>query len=540
MKKFNDFFNNLLEKEISLLTFAFSFLSLLMLRVFIEHFAARSPFVNTYEIAIEYVHDFYFFLITFLLLWMLLSFFLNVNPKKLTYFFLWGSLLVIFPPLIDMIRTGGAVFWSFYVLSSLSDLPKIFLTIFGNLPSGIVYFGTKILFIVAIIFVAMLIYFKTRNYFKTILGTLGAYAVLFFMGAFPTFFFFAYSFFSGTRKIAEIRPFNIVQFFGAADKIFGITPQVSKYVFVYNLNFIFFPFLLFLILAIFFIIDRQKLFAVVKNIRLPQIIYHSGLFLVGMGLGYLNYPENFNLNVLSFFAVLSAMATVWLSWIASVVFNDIYDFGIDNISNPDRPLPKKIFTVEEYAHLGMVCFFLALVGAVSLGFSFLALVAVYQLLAWLYSCSPFRLKKFPFVATFISSLASLMILFFGYILMSADQTIYSLSFRIVLLLMITYTLSLPIKDFKDIEGDKKFSIWTVPVIFSEKKARLIVAVNLFISYMLSVFFLNELRLFWPAMIFGGVSFLVVNNEKINPRKLPFWILGIVSLYALILVKVVFI
>ena len=97
MKKIEIFFNNLLENKISLLIFVFSFLGILLLRVFIEHFAALSPSVSTYEIVIEYVHDIYFFSITFLLLWLLLSFFLNVNPKKLAYFFIWGSLLIIFP-----------------------------------------------------------------------------------------------------------------------------------------------------------------------------------------------------------------------------------------------------------------------------------------------------------------------------------------------------------------------------------------------------------------------------------------------------------
>ncbi|HHE45858.1 MAG TPA: hypothetical protein ENL05_00700, partial [Candidatus Moranbacteria bacterium] len=148
-------------------------------------------------------------------------------------------------------------------------------------------------------------------------------------------------------------------------------------------------------------------------------------------------------------------------------------------------------------------------------------------------------KKFPVLATLVSSVASLIILFFGFILISPDQTIQTLSWRIPILLMITYTLSLPIKDFKDIAGDKKYAIWTIPVIFGEKKSRLIIASGLFISFMLSVFFLNEKRLFGWAVIFGILAFLTTINEKINPRKLPYWILALVFVYGLILVKIIF-
>ena len=101
------------------------------------------------------------------------------------------------------------------------------------------------------------------------------------------------------------------------------------------------------------------------------------------------------------------------------------------------------------------------------------------------------------------------------------------------------TLSLPIKDFKDIEGDRKYQIWTVPVIFGEETGRLITAVGIFISFMLSVFMLNEFRLFWWALLFGIIAFLIVINQKIKPRRLFWWVLGTVAAYGVILIRVLF-
>ncbi|PJA87187.1 MAG: hypothetical protein CO141_00735, partial [Candidatus Moranbacteria bacterium CG_4_9_14_3_um_filter_42_9] len=160
-------------------------------------------------------------------------------------------------------------------------------------------------------------------------------------------------------------------------------------------------------------------------------------------------------------------------------------------------------------------------------------------LAWAYSAEPYRLKKFPGVATFISSIASLLILFVGFFLFSGDKNLTGLSWRVILLISTALTLSLPIKDFKDIEGDKKYGVWTIPVLLGESGGRLVVSAGVFISFMLSVFLLNELRLFWWAILFGGASYLIITSRKIKPHLLFWWILAAVGAYGLILMKIVF-
>lgn len=114
------------------------------------------------------------------------------------------------------------------------------------------------------------------------------------------------------------------------------------------------------------------------------------------------------------------------------------------------------------------------------------------------------------------------------------------SWRLFALFSVVYALCAPIKDFKDLEGDKKNGIWTIPAIFGEDRARMIVAVSFFVSYMLSVFFLNEFRLFWWALLFGGASFFTIQNRNIKNQKLIWWNLRIAFVYGLILVKVVFV
>lgn len=540
MKKLQKIVEELLEKKISILTWIVVFLSMIVLRGFIEQFVAKSLPLAPQESLIELIHNLYFFILVLVFIWLYLSLILKINPARLAYIMSWATFLMLLPPFIDMVRSGGEIFWSFYLLSSPHDLWKQFITIFGNLPSGIVYFGTKITFLAAIFLCCGLIYLKTKNLVKMVTSALVVYIILFFMGSFPTLFVYAYDFFLGIKKVSDIKSFEIAQFLGSPQKILGLETLSFKYAFAYKLELFYFPLLIFLLSILFFLLSRKKFLAVIKNFRYPQLTYHAGLFFLGIGLGFLNFRQNLGINIFSLTVILDLLISVWLAWVASVAVNDIYDLEIDRISNSKRPLPKGILDSSEYMQFGAIFFLLSLLGGITIGFNFFLLLLVYQIIAWFYSAPPFRLKKFPIVATFVSSLASLTIIFLGYILMSSDQTIYTLNWRIIALLIICYTISIPVKDFKDIPGDKEYGIWTIPVVFGEKNARMLVAVCCFFSYILSVFFLNESRLFFWAIVFGAINYAIVISKKINPQRIFWWVLGTVSIYLLIMIKIVFV
>lgn len=513
------------------------FLIIITARIFEEQFLVYSV-LSTSEIIAEYVYNLLFFANSSILTWLIISFFLKKNPAKLTTIMLWSSFLILFPPIIDMIKTDGNIFWSFYLLNSLSGLWEQFITIFGNLPSGIVYYGSKIVAITSIILASLIVCIKTKNIIKASLTALVVYMALFFMGSFPSWITYGYYFFQG-KNITEVTAANVAQFFGSPRLMFGLDASTLKYAFPHQLDILLYLFLIILLQILFFSISREKLWAIFKNSRFPQIIYHSGLLFVGMGLGFWIYPQNLNLNFFSTLLIPVLWISVFLAWLTSVIVNDIYDFEVDAVSNSDRPLQKKVFTVDEYRELGIIFFILSILGGAVVDLKFAALLFIYQFIAWLYSAKPYRLKKFPIVATFMSAVASLIIVFIGFALFSGPDNLRLFPWRVGFLLLITLTLSLPIKDFKDIEGDKKDGTWTIPVLFGMEKGKIIIASGIFISFILSVFFLNESKLFWWALFFGAGTFLIVTHKKIQPQRLFWWILAPVFIYGLILVKVIF-
>lgn len=537
MEKINQALDYLEKNLPGPLAWSLGFAGIVAVRLFFDEFAAgTSSFTLT---TATDIHNLLFFLLDTLLLWVLLAWLLRENPFKLRKIMLWAALLFLLPPLLDMLKTGGQIFWSPYLFGSLGELGGQFTSFFGRLPSGMVYFGTRIVAALSLALVGGLVFVKTKNVGRALIGALGTYVILFLMASFPSWATFVYYFFQGAKKITAVNAVDVVQLFSAPKLIFALAPENLRQGLAYNLNLIYFLIVLAILGALFFWGSRPKFLAMVKNARFPQLMVHAGLFLAGLGVGAWSYPQNLNANIFSIAAALDLLAAIGLAWLASVIINDIEDFGIDAVSNPARPLQEKIFTPEEYRQLGIILVILSLLGGLIVAPKMLALLALYQFLAWIYSAEPLRLKKYPLVATLISASALLLVMFLGFTLVSGDNNLHGLSWRIILLLLLSFTLVLPLKDFKDIAGDQKHGIWTVPVLFGEEKGRLINAVGVFLPFMLSVFFLNEFRLFWWALLFGSGAFLIIVNKKINPRRIFWWVLAVVAAYAMILVKIIF-
>jgi len=522
--------------SISPLEWVLSFFSIIALREFIEGFLAAKA--GSFEdLAVDYFQNVYFALISLLLMWIFTSLFLKINPLKAVLLFTLGIWLMLLPPILDIIKTGGEVFWSFYMIGDLAYLKLQFFSFLNHFPSGIIYFGSKIVIIVSMLAISSFIYFKTKNIFKTIFGGFFTYCLLFFMGSFPSWVTFGYYSLEGSKKITDVGSFDVIQFMGIPTRFFGFSFDNMKYALAHNLNLIYFLLTILLITWLFFLTNKNYLIALLKNARLPQIIYHSGLFFIGLGLGYIVYPNNFNLGPFQFLAILVLLIGIYLAWMASVVINDLYDYKIDLISNTTRPLQQTIINNRLYLEFGVIMFLLSVISGLMLSAKFAGLFIIYQIIAFIYSAPPFRLKRFPIIATFFSALASIVIILIGFTLFSGDRNIQDLPWRIILLFLISFTLSLPIKDFKDIAGDSADSVWTIPVIFGEKTGRMIIAISVFTSFMLSIFLLSAFSLFWWALIFGSFSFLTILTRK--PRELFWYILVLTFFYGLILVKTLF-
>jgi 4-hydroxybenzoate polyprenyltransferase len=518
-----------------------TFTAIIVIRIFIENWINNFSHRDLQFLFNEFTHTFLFFLFSYILFLILLRFFAKTSLRVTSNILLWGFLIILTPPLIDNIISEGSGFWSFYIFDSLSGLLLRFFTFFGDNPTIGITYGVRIEVAISLFLFFSYILFKTQNFLRALAGAFIGYVAFFILGTFPswiTFFIVGW-----TKGFFEIHSTEIASIFLSPEAILSSPPGSLLNALNIKMSLIY-AFILSTLVPILSLIFFKKIaLSLFANVRIPQLLYHGNLVWLGGGLALIFSPQT--LTHFTFFNTLSFLLLViasYYAWLATIIPNDIFDLPIDAISNSKRPLVKKTISHQSYKTLGWNLFGTSLL-LVTLSYPYLLfLFVIYHSLAWIYNSPPFRIKRFPFIATFVSALASILMLFAGYIAIDSSRTLEYLPLEIIFFLLFVYTISLPIKDFKDRISDKKAHIWTIPVLLGEKKSRFFIGIGIFFSFISSVIVFNMYSLAPWALLFGSLSFWVVTfphisflGKKLYPRYLPHSIFLLTLLYGLLLV-----
>ena len=515
-----------------------SFLSIVFIRITFENWISgfSNKSVNYFFYHLADIG--FFFLISFIIFLFLLKFFLKSDFKKLFNVVLWGYLITIFPPIIDHIILKDGFYLSFYGFYGLQEMIRAFFTFFGDSPNFGVTYGVRIEIALTVIFLFIYGLAKTRKLLRSFLLALSSYVILFFFATLPSWITILIE--GPSKGFLNVKNIDIARMFVTPTRIFSRDVGDLTNALSVKMSLFFFLFLIILIFLGLFFNYRKKLLIFLKNSRPVQSLYHIGLFVIGAGLGIKFTVITWNVDIFNMASFLNVVAAIFFAWLASVVFNDISDKEIDLISNKNRPLILKEFSKKNYLTIGIILLFSSILYSSIVNLKITMLLVAYQALAWIYSTYPLRLKRIPLVATLTSAVASLLILFSGFILVAPNKDITEIPVQIIWLLAISLTLSLPIKDLKDIEGDRSDGVYTIPVIFGEYWGKIIIGSGIFISYILSILLLHEFDLLFWAIVLGGISFWIVTlsgeNKKITHRNVIWWVMGIVFIYLIMLIQ----
>jgi 4-hydroxybenzoate polyprenyltransferase len=529
-----------LEKgPITIKTFLISFVTIIGVRYIIESMLFGFKAYDFSFLMGSLVYGtFLFFLMTYVAILTFLVIFTKEKISKVATFLLWGHWIVVLPPIIDKIIFGEKDFWSFYLFDSARGLLERFFYFFGDNPSFGITYGTRIEIVLAMLGLGAYIGIKKRSYLKGFVGVLSVYSILYLFAVFPSLLTFLIEGIQG-ENILKLKSSDIAVTFLTPLEIFDFEKKPMKIVLHAKTSLFYTLFLFGNLVLLQFILNKEKFYALVKNIRYPQMFFNFGLFFIGLGMGCFYFKENISRDIFSFLVVVNLLISIFCAWFYSVFINDIEDEKIDEVTNRERPLIKKIFLKEEYKDIALVPMFFSLLTAIVVGAKFFLIMVVYLLITWIYSCQPLRLKRLVFISSIVSASASLLFLFMGFIVFSADQSLIEFPWKIAAFLFVVYSFLIPIKDLKDIEGDKKNGVTTIPTLLGEEKARFLFGIVIFISYLGSVVVLNEKRLWLAAVIFGSINYWILNNKKIKIKHLNWWVLATIFLYGTLLVAITF-
>ena len=186
--------------------------------------------------------------------------------------------------------------------------------------------------------------------------------------------------------------------------------------------------------------------------------------------------------------IFSGIVALVLLNAASNTLNQVYDRDIDLINKAYRPIPSGIVSAREGFWIAILLYGFSLWRASLINRWFLIVVSVLALFTFLYSIPPVRLKKRLWIANLSIAIPRGILGFVAAWSITADIS-NPIPWLIGSIMGIFLVGSTTAKDFTDMEGDRKYGMRTLPVVYGKKWA-----IYLSIPFLLLPFFL--LGFYW--------------------------------------------
>ncbi len=292
------------------------------------------------------------------------------------------------------------------------------------------------------------------------------------------------------------------------------------------------------------ILRQQKIILFIRHIRWAQLSFHIATMLLGSLIAFsVHDTRPFSMEHFIMASVFLGILVV-LAWISSAMINDYHDHGIDKISNTKRPLPSGTISPETYKFFSLFLHIIIPLFALFINPIVALFLTAYLAISLAYNTPPLRLKRFPLISTFTIGLALQMIIFAGYALVAPNHILqtYPFSWTEILIALGIFTLIAPIKDFKDIDGDRAHGVMTVPVLFGPRGGRIIVTAGIVLLLMRIAFLTAETPIVAWIKGYGIITALLAiyiihtsqYNKRIKEHALVSWLIFLVAVATLIL------
>ena len=252
-----------------------------------------------------------------------------------------------------------------------------------------------------------------------------------------------------------------------------------------------------------------SMFVVVRGFNLALIViaqYITAIFIMA---------PNQSLSEILFDRLLFALIIATVGAIASgYIINNFYDTEKDVINRPHQSVLEQYVSQNTKLILYFIINFIVVIIASYVSFRSVLFFSVYIFSIWFYS---HKIKKMPIVGNLISAILTITP-FFAIFLYYKNYSglIFVFGFYLFLILAMREL----VKDLENLKGDLTLGYKTVPVVYGEKTAKLmiviLVTINIFVtSYLVSIYDLGKMDYFFYASIslLSIVVFMVYNAQR---------------------------
>lgn len=510
MKVFQNINDKLESSKTSFWLYFATAITIVLLRVSLESLIKRSIGENIIGFRDHFVYLPIFYMDILLLISIVASKIAKIDLIRVFKVFIPFFTVVLISPLINIMlseKAGTSIAYLYVDRIPYSNFFDFFISFIAFMPLRMYSIGVDIFLVLIGILSFIYMYRKTERILKSVLYVFIIFGIIYFFSLFNVLKYFVNSLF--TRY-----------------DLFSNTTLNNGVVFIL----LFFG----LLLIIFKRFNTRGFKSFLKKLRWTRIAHYTLLFFFGFYLGL--DADLMNLGRINLIDVLALVFSIFFAWVCAATINDIEDIKVDAINEPDRPLVTNDLSINEALIISILGGLLSLASAYIVGYPF-ALVMLYFIgLSMIYSCPPLKLKRFPIVNQGVIGFASLLTFMQGYIL-ACERTepwFRNVPFRLMLGAFIIFTLASSIKDIKDREGDKKWNIITIPVIFGPKFSKYVIAFLLLISYNITgvVLEIKSISYYVLATVFAGLSLLAM--KLFNSDKYLFFLYFIFAILILVL------
>ena len=531
-----NFINNFIDKvENTKLSFwggVFLLYGIMFIRTFLENYSNSNNLYHMSSVIDIFFHYPSFFLIIALSSFIIARILTKEKIEKIAKVVILCSFILIVPPIIDLIiHKGSSVPYNF-ITGSYSELFKFFITYIYNGTAGI---RTEI--IIALLGLGVYVFHKTKEVKRAVLGMFFLYLTIFLIGSAPVLILNIQNTF--TKQYQTVNKNAVTDFYFNKEPLKSITsnrtfvvdtvtdntfysPPQQKILNQYStiLSIVFLLIIIILFGWCLFLYSSKKFFSVLKNFRYLRIIHYFLMLSIGiyLGIGILGKnPIGSLFDLLSFVSLFLALLFAWLF---TVWENDEIDIETDKISNQNRPLAQTepVFSNEEWKNLKYIFLIFSISFAFLGGLYSFIFILLSIFIAHIYSVPPLRLKRFFGISSLLIGLEALLVTWMGFFMTAGTERLNAFPLKYSFGILVIFFLVENVKNIKDIEGDKKEGVRTIPVIFGEKKGKLIIGFCLFLASLLIPFiFYFNLYTFLLAIFFGLILFFLTNRKNFQEK-----------------------
>ena len=506
---------------------------IIFIRTFIENWANSLNLYHMSNIGDTFFHYPFFYIIIFLSCFIIAKIITKEKIEKIAKVVIFLSFVITFPPIIDLLLNWGGQIPYIFITGSYSELLNSFLTYLGGGAIGI---GIKTEVAIALIGFGFYLFYKTKNIKNVILGIFFLYSVIFTTLASPTLIFGLQNIF--TNKYESVTYDNTVDFYYFREALDSKTSQRTLITNISEENNFYSPLtqkvqnqysttlaIIFVIISMIllfwclFLYSSKKFFLVFQNFRYLRIIYYFIFILFGIYLGSIMVGRHPLGSLFDLISIISVFLALLFAWLFSVWENDEVDIDIDKISNQNRPLAvEETLSKEEWRDLKYIFLAYSLSFAFLSGFYTFIFTALFILVYHFYSAPPLRLKRFLGISSLLIAANALIATWMGFFIASGTENLSAFPARYTFGILAIFLLAENVKNIKDIEGDKKEGIKTLPVILGEKWGKPVVGACLFLASLLTpVIFYLSFYTFLAGIFFGIILFLLTNRKNFNEK-----------------------